>query len=499
MNTVNENNQWEDPEALKSIMKDRDLVRELARFLQCTQKDLAEALNLRATEEVKLQVPGNGQHTEKSFRNGYNQFYVLKSDGKNFRQINNPAPVLKGIQRNLLERLRQVPYSIAVTGGEPKTGIRKNVEPHVRNKYTLTMDLKDAFPSTSADRVHANLRSYLDKQLSISFPQLADADRERFKKAVIALLVKDNELPQGAPTSTHLLNLVLAKTDSEILKYLHGDEPSLHLPSYTRYIDDITISFRAFQAFIAPWRAIRGVNDQVREVLGSVEEKGYMGGDGIDLALKRIERAIGKIAGNPVNIHDESERGEFRKKVSEARKALVDLKKQSEALTENGIFMALDELVGSLDRSVQLEFLDGMGQIRGGVSRVVRSNGWKVKDSKTKVWTPNSPTQREITGVQIGSDGRLGVPRKGMTKYLDLAQKCAESPESLPKEFKDESGNPDPEAIARTLQGVRAFIVDIKGNVPQRFETHYKKARSRFFEGWKMSKSVHPVRWGSGY
>lgn len=486
---------WDDPEHIQSLMRNRNVIRAVATYLQCTQVDLIEALRLRTVtgEEIEIIYGDDKQPVIRTFNNGYNSFSIPKPDTFKQRQIDDPAPVLKEVQRRLLSKLRQVPYSIAVTGGEPGSGVKENVKPHIPNKFMITMDIKDAFPSCTGERVSSNLEGYLNKQLNLSFPELSEEEREKFKDSIICLLVKDDKLPQGAPTSTHLLNIVLASVDREILKFIHTGEPSLHLPKYTRYLDDITISFRAFTESLAPWKIMRKVSSQAMQILEGITT------DRSD-SLEKMFESVENLLDEKIVINDNSEYVLFRKKLFEIRELLLRIKSEPYILENEEFLSKLYELIGKIDllpKEFELK-RDSVENIQKKIRSILVQKGWKEKISKTKFWTPNSFTVREVTGVTIGNDGRLGIPNKKMEEYIKLAQDCAYNPEALSVTYKTK-GEVNPKKIAETLQGVRAYIQDIKGEIPQRFLKPYTEARNRHFQGWRESKAKYPIRLAGGY
>jgi retron-type reverse transcriptase len=89
----------------------------------------------------------------------------------------------------------------------------------------------------------------MSKYLDISFPHLSETQREAFFNVLTTLTTHNNALPQGAPTSARLLNIVMAKTDSELLRWLHAEDSPVINPIYTRYIDDAAFSFSRFASF----------------------------------------------------------------------------------------------------------------------------------------------------------------------------------------------------------------------------------------------------------
>lgn len=165
----------------------------------------------------------------------YTSFEVPKPNGKT-RTIRPPARPLRDLQRTLLDALQAcIRYPRWMMGGVPKRSIFDHAKPHVGRKMVATFDVKAFYPSTKP----AMVRAVLER---LGFGDAA-AD------AVLRLVTKDDELPQGSPTSGFLANLALEPADRRIdaLCRKHG-------LSFTRYVDDMAISgdtdVRKFQGTI---------------------------------------------------------------------------------------------------------------------------------------------------------------------------------------------------------------------------------------------------------
>lgn len=171
----------------------------------------------------------------------YSSFEVPKPNGKT-RTIRPPARPLRDVQRTLLDVLQGcIRYPRWMMGGVPKRSIFDHAKLHVGRKMVATFDVKAFYPSTKPAMVLPVLGQ-------LGFGDAA-AD------AVLRLVTKDDELPQGSPSSGFLANLALEPADRRIdaLCRKHG-------LSFTRYVDDIAISgdtdLRRFQGAI-----IGAVND----------------------------------------------------------------------------------------------------------------------------------------------------------------------------------------------------------------------------------------------
>jgi len=156
----------------------------------------------------------------------YNKLLVQKLNEKKeiYRKLDLPSKKLKYIQRFILENiLYKIDVHKAAHGFVPKRSTISNAETHVGKEFVVKLDLKDFFPSISAKRVYGLFRS-IGYNKSVSY-------------ALTKLCTYRNYLPQGAPTSPYISNLITRKLDSRISILCEKNNLT-----YSRYADDITIS-----------------------------------------------------------------------------------------------------------------------------------------------------------------------------------------------------------------------------------------------------------------
>jgi hypothetical protein len=156
----------------------------------------------------------------------YKTFQIPKRRG-GLRTIEAPDDRLKTVQRLILRRLlRGLHAHPAAQGFERGHSIVTNALPHVGKEAVIRLDLVDFFPSITSDRVKAYFRfiGYDDEASDL----------------LTRLCTYKGSLPQGAPTSPRLSNLLNYRLDTRL--YALAQRRGL---SYTRYADDITISVRA--------------------------------------------------------------------------------------------------------------------------------------------------------------------------------------------------------------------------------------------------------------
>jgi RNA-directed DNA polymerase len=163
----------------------------------------------------------------------YQSFPHRTNTGK-VRPIDNPDPHLKSVQRRILSGLlRPVPLSKAAHGCVPGRSAGSNAAVHLNAPCVAKLDIRNFFPSASYLAVY-----HLWTRLGFG-PDLA--------RVLTLLTTFHGRLPQGAPTSPALANLVLSPVDSE-LERLSRD---LGL-KYTRFLDDLTLSGRRAREAISP-------------------------------------------------------------------------------------------------------------------------------------------------------------------------------------------------------------------------------------------------------
>lgn len=147
--------------------------------------------------------------------------------GQKTRWIEAPSEELKEIQRLLLDTLL---YKLEPTeyahGFVPGRSIVTNARCHVGKKWVLTADIKNFFPSVTKAQV-----------IEVLAPLELAPERQAI---IVELVTLRGHLPQGAPTSPHLANLVVGRLDHALASLYQG--AWIKKFTYTRYADDLTFS-----------------------------------------------------------------------------------------------------------------------------------------------------------------------------------------------------------------------------------------------------------------
>ena len=160
----------------------------------------------------------------RAFRPGYTTFTIAKRSGGR-RTITAPDPATKALQRRILLRLlARLPAHPAVHGFERGRSIVTNAAVHVDPAVLVKLDVEDFFGRTRTARIRRYWR-------------VIGWDREA-AAVLTRLTTHQGGLPQGAPTSPRLANLVNVRLDARLagIARIRG-------AVYSRYADDLAFSF----------------------------------------------------------------------------------------------------------------------------------------------------------------------------------------------------------------------------------------------------------------
>lgn len=175
---------------------------------------LAQLFGMELRELAKLTRHIKGQYHER--------VVPKKNGGKRILLV--PSQRLKEIQQWILEEiLYQIPISPFSKGFVRGVSILDNARIHESQECIMHMDIQDFFSSISFERVF-RIFYYHGYTREVSY--------------YLARLCTDGHvLPQGAPTSPYLANIVCIRLDKRL-----SSLASKHSASYSRYADDIAIS-----------------------------------------------------------------------------------------------------------------------------------------------------------------------------------------------------------------------------------------------------------------
>lgn len=159
-------------------------------------------------------------HTERH----YDTLVLKKQDGSN-RILRTPKPLLKHIQRSITKHiLSEIPVSPYAFAYKKETNLLSHALMHTNSPLLLKLDIKDFFDSITFPIIYqyALPETLYPPQIRMLLTHLC-CYRER--------------LPQGAPTSPYISNLVMKSFD-----YHLGGWCADFGITYTRYCDDMIFS-----------------------------------------------------------------------------------------------------------------------------------------------------------------------------------------------------------------------------------------------------------------
>lgn len=224
-------------------------------------------------EENKLPIIYDQIHFSKLV--GYNYDYILamSNDVKSFykeyqipkkhggkRTLEEPYPDLKYIQswilKNILEKGIKQFISPVAKAFIPGKKLRDNARFHRGNKVVIVLDITDFYTNIQFAQVYnIFIEMKYTKALSMLFARLC---------------TYDNYLPQGAPTSPLLSNMIMKSFDQRLWTYCKRRNVN-----YTRYADDMTFSgdeikirhLITYVKQILPWKL--KLNEEKTNVMGT--------------------------------------------------------------------------------------------------------------------------------------------------------------------------------------------------------------------------------------
>jgi hypothetical protein len=159
----------------------------------------------------------------------YYSISTLPKKSGGMRTISDPVKELKIVQRRIVRRIFsscKFPHYLFGSVKDPDNprDFVRNAQLHVNAKEVMAFDIEDFFPSTHPKYVKKVYKYLMN-----------------FSDDVAALLVKlttlNDGLPQGAPTSSYLANLVFYDNEHKLSKVFRDKGLT-----YSRLVDDITVS-----------------------------------------------------------------------------------------------------------------------------------------------------------------------------------------------------------------------------------------------------------------
>lgn len=230
-----------DREILQHRIKKIQNVKDLVRLLNELKSEvLGEETYAISVKDIYYHCNPNKRFEDGIKRPRYYHFTIPKKSGGT-RSISSPCNGLKSIL-TYLNILFQGVYETptCVYGFVPGRNVTDNAKVHVNQNYVFNIDLQDFFPNFHQARVWKCLQLEpfgFNKEVATVIAGLCCMRKPEAHGEPKSLANSDYILPQGAPTSPILTNILCRRLDRK----LNGLAKRFGL-NYTRYADDITFS-----------------------------------------------------------------------------------------------------------------------------------------------------------------------------------------------------------------------------------------------------------------
>jgi len=140
------------------------------------------------------------------FTSHFYRYFTIKKKSGGKRALSEPLPSLKEIQHWILNRiLYQIKVSKYAKAYIPQKTLKEHIRFHKNQKLVVTLDITDFFGS---------INQY---SIELFFKELGYSDL--IANLLSKLTCLESSLPQGAPTSPYLSNIIFKKLDDIIGGY----------------------------------------------------------------------------------------------------------------------------------------------------------------------------------------------------------------------------------------------------------------------------------------
>jgi hypothetical protein len=259
-----------------------DITDEEAYYRRYIQKIYGNQVNFKAQAILPLK-DSILRMLEQDEKNLYTQFHIPKHSG-GMRTITAPTEELKQVQRSLLDlmqkQLQILPHTAAhaySSGRSTVTAMR--LHQSYRNNWFTKLDIKDFFPSFKRNKLAWLLSDVFPFRFLLrNFLEVLEIDTDDF----LRVFTYNDELPQGAPTSPYLTNMLMVPFDYHMMTLAKDNSYC-----YTRYADDLLISCKEKPS-------LEGLQDTVESLLNETT-------DGA-LRLNKNKTRLGSRAGRNWNL-----------------------------------------------------------------------------------------------------------------------------------------------------------------------------------------------------
>ena len=171
----------------------------------------------------------------------YVTFEIPKKKKGEFRSIDAPCSRLRNVQRalNFVLQMVYTPHKAAM-GFVKEKSVATNAHVHLGQNFVYNIDLKDFFHTIVSGRVYNRLLSKpfcLNDKVASLITDLCCYTKSDPKSNEFFEKNSKKVLPQGAPTSPSITNIICERLDYKLTRLAKA-----YGLKYTRYADDITFS-----------------------------------------------------------------------------------------------------------------------------------------------------------------------------------------------------------------------------------------------------------------
>lgn len=284
--------------------------------------------------------------------NYYESFEIPKKNGKS-RVIHAPQKELKDIQKKLAEKLWEYHETYLEENNivinvshafEKKKSIISNAVMHKKKKFVLNVDLENFFESFHFGRV----RDFFNKSREFLFS-------EEVATVIAQITCYKRSLPQGAPSSPIIANLIFNIVDIRIVKLAKK-----YKLDYTRYADDLTFSTNDSNFIKCKKKFLQELSEEIKRAGFSIN------GDKTRLSYNNTRQEVtGLVVNDKVNV---------------VRDFYKDTRAMADSLYRNGEFYIMGEK-GTLNQ------LEGRFSF---INQIDKYNNSKEKKKNKKIFNLNS-------------------------------------------------------------------------------------------------------------
>lgn len=154
----------------------------------------------------------------------YHNVLIPKRDGGK-RKLSVPDLILKSVQKSIADNiLAQYPISSYAKAYKIGSNVQRNAQPHVGKKKILKLDIEGFFDHILYSQVKNTV--FCEEKFA-----------EPIRVLLTMLCYYKESLPQGAPTSPAITNIIMYDFDEAVGSFCNEKKIA-----YTRYCDDMTFS-----------------------------------------------------------------------------------------------------------------------------------------------------------------------------------------------------------------------------------------------------------------